>query len=61
MGENRGIEFLHICNTYSVNVRARKVVRCLWDYIKTHDLKNPADKREVFLDAELESVFGIKT
>jgi upstream activation factor subunit UAF30 len=35
------------------------VVKGLWDYIKQHDLQNPQDKREILLDARMQSLFGV--
>jgi upstream activation factor subunit UAF30 len=37
------------------------VVKELWNYIRTHDLQNPDNKREILLDAAMERVFGCKT
>ena len=34
------------------------VVKGLWDYIKEHNLQNPEDKREILLDAKMQSLFG---
>jgi len=35
-----------------------QVVSKVWDYIRTHNLQNPADKREILADAKLKEVFG---
>ncbi|MBF5004854.1 DNA topoisomerase III [Diaphorobacter caeni] len=35
-----------------------EVVKKLWDYIKAHNLQDPADKRSVVADAKLLPVFG---
>lgn len=35
-----------------------QMVSKVWDYIRTHNLQNPADKREVLADAKLKAVFG---
>ncbi|XP_062147583.1 protein TRI1-like [Alnus glutinosa] len=32
-------------------------VKWIWVYIKRHDLQNPENKREVFCDEELKSIF----
>lgn len=37
------------------------VVKRMWEYIKTNELQNPADKREIILDAKLQAVFETKT
>ena len=37
-----------------------QVVSKVWDYIRKHNLQNPADKREILADAKLEKVFGRK-
>jgi upstream activation factor subunit UAF30 len=34
------------------------VVKKMWEYIRLHSLQNPADKREILLDASLKQVFG---
>jgi upstream activation factor subunit UAF30 len=33
------------------------IVKELWNYIRTHNLQNPADKREILLDPKMKSVF----
>src|SRR3954452_13048290 len=38
-----------------------EVVSKVWDYIKTHNLQNPANKREIKADDKLEKVFGKKS
>ncbi len=30
----------------------------IWDYIKTHKLQNPENKREIVADSKLNAVFG---
>ncbi|QXQ08611.1 SWIB/MDM2 domain-containing protein [Sphingosinicellaceae bacterium] len=35
-----------------------QVVSKVWDYIRKHNLQNPADKREILADAKLKKVFG---
>src|SRR3954468_24383378 len=35
-----------------------EVVSKVWDYIKKHDLQNPANKREIMADEKLQAVFG---
>jgi len=37
-----------------------EVVRKVWEYIKQHDLQDPANRREILADAKLEPVFGKK-
>jgi DNA topoisomerase-3 len=34
------------------------VVKKLWDYIKAHNLQNPANKRNILCDAKLKAVMG---
>jgi upstream activation factor subunit UAF30 len=34
-----------------------EVVRKLWDYIKSHNLQNPENRREILADDKLERVF----
>lgn len=34
------------------------VVSKLWDYIKAHDLQDPADKRGILADDKLRPIFG---
>jgi len=36
------------------------VVKKLWEYIKKHDLQNPANKRNIFADDLLMPLFGKK-
>jgi upstream activation factor subunit UAF30 len=38
-----------------------EVVKSIWDYIKEHELQNPQNKREIFLDQALQDVFGCET
>jgi chromatin remodeling complex protein RSC6 len=35
-----------------------QVVKKVWDYIKSNDLQNPANKREINADDKLKKVFG---
>ena len=35
-----------------------QVVKKLWDYIKSNNLQNPANKREIKADEKLKKVFG---
>ncbi len=35
-----------------------QVVKKLWEYIKKHDLQNPANKRNIFADDKLRPIFG---
>lgn len=35
-----------------------QVVSKVWEYIRAHNLQNPADKREILADAKLKKVFG---
>lgn len=35
-----------------------QVVSKVWDYIRAHNLQNPADKREILADDKLKKVFG---
>ena len=35
-----------------------EAVKKVWDYIKAHNLQNPANKREIVADAKLKPVFG---
>jgi chromatin remodeling complex protein RSC6 len=37
-----------------------EVVKKIWDYIKAHNLQNPANKRNILADAKLKVVFGGK-
>jgi len=37
-----------------------EMVSKVWEYIKKHDLQNPANKREILADAKLEAIFGKK-
>jgi chromatin remodeling complex protein RSC6 len=38
-----------------------EIIKRTWDYIKKHNLQNPANKREILADEKLERVFGAKT
>ena len=35
-----------------------EVVSKVWEYIKTHKLQNPQNKREIMADEKLQAVFG---
>ena len=35
-----------------------EVVSKVWEYIRKHDLQNPANKREILADDKLKAVFG---
>lgn len=35
-----------------------EAVKQVWDYIKTNNLQNPANKRNILADAKLAKVFG---
>ena len=35
-----------------------EVVKKVWEYIRVHNLQNPADKREILADEKLKKVFG---
>jgi upstream activation factor subunit UAF30 len=35
-----------------------EVVSKVWDYIKTHNLQNPENRREILADEKLRKVFG---
>lgn len=35
-----------------------EAVKQMWEYIKKHDLQNPANKRNILADAKLKKVFG---
>jgi upstream activation factor subunit UAF30 len=37
------------------------VVKCLWAYIREHDLQNPSNKREIILDDAMRDVFGCES
>lgn len=37
-----------------------EVVKKLWEYIKSHNLQDPANKRNINADATLKKVFGGK-
>jgi upstream activation factor subunit UAF30 len=37
------------------------IVKELWNYIRTHNLQNPDNKREILLDAAMQRVFGCQT
>ena len=42
----------------SAPIARGQVVSKVWDYIRSHKLQNPADKREILADAKLKAVFG---
>jgi upstream activation factor subunit UAF30 len=42
------------------DVSRGEAVSRIWDYIKKHDLQNPANKREIVADDKLKKVFGGK-
>jgi len=35
-----------------------QVVKKMWEYIKSNDLQNPANKRNIFADDKLRPIFG---
>lgn len=35
-----------------------EIVKKLWDYIKAHNLQDPANKRNINADAKLKEIFG---
>ena len=37
-----------------------QVVKKLWEYIKKHDLQNPANKRNILADDKLKAIFAGK-
>ncbi len=37
-----------------------QVVKKMWEYIKKHNLQNPANKRNILADAKLKVIFGGK-
>ncbi len=39
-------------------VARTEAVKLVWDYIKTNNLQNPANKRNILADAKLSKVFG---
>jgi upstream activation factor subunit UAF30 len=38
-----------------------EITKRIWDYIKKHNLQNPANKREILADEKLERVLGVKS
>ncbi len=38
-----------------------EVVKKIWEHIKTNNLQNPANKREILCDEKLKIIFGQKT
>jgi upstream activation factor subunit UAF30 len=44
------------------DVMARtEIVKSLWEYIREHTLQNPENRREIFLDEKMQSVFQCKS
>jgi len=39
-------------------VARTEAVKLVWDYIKTNNLQNPANKRNILADSKLSKVFG---
>jgi upstream activation factor subunit UAF30 len=39
-------------------VARTEAVKLMWDYIKSNNLQNPANKRNILADAKLKEVFG---
>ena len=39
-------------------VARTEAVKLMWDYIKAHNLQNPANKRNILADDKLKTVFG---
>lgn len=39
-------------------VARTEAVKLMWDYIKSNNLQNPANKRNILADAKLKKVFG---
>lgn len=39
-------------------VARTEAVKLVWDYIKSNNLQNPANKRNILADAKLNKVFG---
>lgn len=42
----------------SESVPRTEVTKRLWEYIKAHNLQNPANKRNILCDAKLKAVMG---
>jgi len=40
------------------SVPRTEVIKKLWDYIKEHNLQDPANKRNILADSKLRAVFG---
>ncbi|MEK7101561.1 MAG: SWIB/MDM2 domain-containing protein [Patescibacteria group bacterium] len=38
-----------------------QVVKKIWEYIKKHDLQNPANKRNILADEKLKAIFSGKS
>jgi upstream activation factor subunit UAF30 len=38
-----------------------EITKRIWDYIKKHNLQNPANKREIIADERLQRIFGTKS
>lgn len=51
-------ELLSALGVTEIDTRPQ-LVKKLWEYIKGHNLQNPADKREILLDEPLKKVFKI--
>lgn len=45
--------------TGSAALPRSEVVSKMWEYIKKHNLQNPANKREIIADATLKPIFGV--
>ena len=46
--------------TGSDSLPRSEVVSKMWDYIRSNNLQNPENKREILADDKLEKVFGTK-
>ena len=44
----------------STPIPRSEITKKLWDYIKKHNLQDPANKRNINADAKLKAVFGGK-
>lgn len=42
----------------SAPIARTEAVKQIWDYIKSNNLQNPANKRNILADSKLEKVFG---
>ena len=38
-----------------------EITKRIWAYIKSHNLQNPNNKREILADEKLERLFGVKS